>query len=105
MDGPEAYGFGHEAARVVAGSAVATGGYGYFTKATGWKLVVGIATTFGGGVMFYRAAMPAATALIGEAVPDLAAGIAGTMTLGVIYALRKGVEKLDLAAWFERKVS
>lgn len=103
MDGQEAYGIGQEAARVVAGSAVATGGYGYFTKAKGWKLVIGIGTTFGGGVMFYRAAMPLASMIVGEALPDVAAGIAGTMTLGVIYSLRKVAEKLDLATLFERK--
>lgn len=101
MDGPETYGISQETARVVAGSAIATGGYGYFTKARGWRLVVGIATSFGGGVLFYRAAMPAVGLLVGDNMPDLAAGVAGSATLGIIYAIRKWSGALELMG--ERK--
>jgi len=103
MDGPEAYGIGQDAARIAGGAAVAAGGYAYFTNANGWKFWLGVMTTFGGGAMFF----PAAVRLIGlftdEAMPAVASGIAGTMTLGVIYSLRKAAEKLNLAAWLERK--
>lgn len=96
MDGPEAYGVSQEAARVVAGSAIATGGYGYFTKARGWRLVVGIVTSFGGGALFYRAAMPAVMMAFGEVMPELAAGVACSSTLGIIYAIRKWAGLLEL---------
>jgi hypothetical protein len=99
MDGPEAYGIGQDAARIAGGAAVAAGGYSYFTKARGWKLVLGIATSFGGGIMFYRAGASAVAWVFAEPMPDLAAGVAGTMTLGVIYALRKAAEKINLDAW------
>lgn len=102
MDGSQ-FGIGPDAAQVVGGAAVATGGYAYFTNAGGWKFALGICTTFGGGVMFFDAGMSVVAMFSDKSMPSIAAGIAGTMTLGVIYALRKAVEKLDLAAWIGRK--
>lgn len=105
MEGPHTYGFGVETAQVVGGAATATGGYLYFTVARGWKMALGAATSFGGGVMFYRAGSAAVSLVFAEPMPNLAAGVAGTMTLGVIYALRKAAEKLDIGQLFGRKVS
>lgn len=102
MDGSH-LGIGTEAAQVVGGAAVATGGYGYFTKARGWKLIVGIVTSFGGGVMFFEAGSGVVSFFSDKPMPALSAGVAGTMTLGVIYALRKAAERLDLLEWFGRK--
>lgn len=104
MDGGhELFGISKEAAQVVGGAAVATGGYGYFTKARGWKLIVGIVTSFGGGVMFYEAGSGVVSFFTDKNIPAVASGVAGTMTLGVIYALRKAAEKLDLLEFFGRK--
>ena len=104
MDGGhELFGVSRETAQVIGGAAVATGGYGYFTKARGWKLIVGIVTSFGGGVMFFEAGSGVVSFFSDKPMPALASGVAGTMPLGVIYALRKAAERLDLLEWFGRK--
>ena len=105
MDGgSEIFGAGQDAARIAGGAAVAAGGYSYFTKSRGWKFALGVATSFGGGVMFYRAGAYAVAWVFVEPMPDLAAGVAGTMTLGIIFSVRKAAERFDVSQWLgERK--
>lgn len=100
MEGWPELGITKEAAKVIGGAATATGGYLYFTAARGWKMAIGAVTSFGGGVMFYNAGAVAVGLFFADPMPDLAAGVAGTMTLGTIYALRKAAEKLELATLF-----
>lgn len=99
MDGGhEAFGVGTETARVIAGAAVGAGGYLYFTKTRGWRMVAGALTSFGGGMIGYRSIVSATDIDAG-----LAAGLACTATLGIIFAVRKWAEHLGIAAWIGRK--
>jgi hypothetical protein len=88
--------FTSDTAQVVAGAATAAGGYLYFTKTQGWRVVLGAAVTFGGGWIGHEAV----TNVIGNH-HGLASGIAATATLGVIFSVRKAAAKLDAAQWLE----
>ncbi len=94
MDGPETFGITKETAQVIAGSAVGTGGYLYFTSSRGWRMIAGALTSFGGGCIGYTAVLSFV-----DLEPGLAAGVACTVTLGAIMAVRRAAEKLDAVAW------
>lgn len=100
MDGGhEAFGIGTETARVIAGSATATGGYLYFTKTQGlFRLALGAGTTFLGGLVGYDS-ISSLTGFTG----GVSSGLAATATLGVIYAVRAAAGKFDATALFGRK--
>lgn len=104
MDGGhELFGVSRETAQVIGGAAVAAGGYGYFTKARGWRFALGVLTSFGGGAMFFEAGTSFIALFTDKPMPAVASGVAGTLTLGVIWALREGARRLDLLEWFGRK--
>jgi hypothetical protein len=91
----ELFALSKQTAEVVAGSAVATGGYAYWTKARGWRMVVGIATTFCGGVVFHPAAQTAVALVVSEPSPRLTSGVAASCTLGALFVLRKWIASFD----------
>lgn len=91
----ELFALSKETAEVMAGSAVATGGYAYWTKARGWRMVVGILTTFCGGVVFYPAALAVVALIVKEPSPRLASGVAAICTLGALAVLREWVASFD----------
>lgn len=84
-----------QTAEVMAGSAVATGGYAYWTKARGWRMVVGILTSFFGGVVFHPAAQAVVAMVVIEPSPRLSSGVAASCTLGALAVLRKWVASFD----------
>lgn len=91
--------FSHETAQVVAGAATAAGGYVYFTKTQGWRVIMGAAVTFMGGFIGFEAMIN----IVGNH-PGVASGIASTATLGIIFSVRKAAERFDVSSWLgERK--